>query len=243
MYLVAESNGTSPMRGRSRLSSSTSTPALVASTTSAPSVGSPTSVALAWTAASLQSAAGLGGEGEWPGGPDRRRSRSDPPGRSRRPRRARCTGPRTTSLAVIWLSVRVPVLSEQITVVDPSVSTEWSRLTMALCFAIWLTPTASVTVTTAGRPSGMAATANATAPSSGVGDVDALGHLEHEHQGHGDAGDHGQPGAEPVELHLERRRARIGVGQEPGHPAHLGAPCPVAVTSSSARPRVTVVFM
>ena len=74
----------------------------------------------------------------------------------------------------------VPVLSEQMTVVDPSVSTECRRFTMALRLAIWLTPTARVTVTTAGRPSGMAATASATAPSMAVGEVRALHHLQHE---------------------------------------------------------------
>jgi len=56
-------------------------------------------------------------------------------------------------------------LSEQITEVEPRVSTECNRLTMAFSLAIWAMPTARVTVTTAGRPSGMAATASATAPS------------------------------------------------------------------------------
>ncbi len=56
----------------------------------------------------------------------------------------------------------MPVLSEQIAVVDPSVSTEASRFTIALCAAILETPIARVTVTTAGRPSGIAATARAT---------------------------------------------------------------------------------
>ena len=37
----------------------------------------------------------------------------------------------TSSRAVIWLSVSVPVLSEQIADVDPSVSTDLSRLTIA----------------------------------------------------------------------------------------------------------------
>lgn len=55
-----------------------------------------------------------------------------------------------------------PVLSEQITEMEPSASTEWSFLTIALCFAMRNTPRASVTVVTTGRPSGMAATANDT---------------------------------------------------------------------------------
>lgn len=70
----------------------------------------------------------------------------------------------TATLAtLIWLVVSVPVLSEQITVVHPRVSTEGSVRTMALCLAIWRVPRARHVVTTAGRPSGMAATARATA--------------------------------------------------------------------------------
>lgn len=41
----------------------------------------------------------------------------------------------------------------------PKVSTMGSFLTMAFLFAMRMTPMASVTVTTMGRPSGMAATA------------------------------------------------------------------------------------
>ena len=57
----------------------------------------------------------------------------------------------------------MPVLSEQITVVLPSVSTAGSRRMIARRFAIRATPIASVTVTAAGRPSGIAPTASATA--------------------------------------------------------------------------------
>ena len=56
----------------------------------------------------------------------------------------------------------VPVLSEQITSTQPSVSTAGSRLTIAFFFAIRMTPSAKVTVTTIGRPSGIAATARDT---------------------------------------------------------------------------------
>jgi len=59
--------------------------------------------------------------------------------------------------------VRVPVLSEQITVVDPSVSTEGRERTIAFFLAIFMVPRARHVVMTAGRPSGIAATANATA--------------------------------------------------------------------------------
>ena len=79
---------------------------------------------------------------------------------------------------VILLVVRVPVLSEQITVVQPNVSTEGRDRTMAFLSAIFLVPKAKQVVTTAGNPddglqilkqyrkslpSGIAATANATA--------------------------------------------------------------------------------
>ncbi len=63
----------------------------------------------------------------------------------------------------IWLSVSVPVLSEQMTVTDPKVSTAGRRRTSAFCFAILSAPSASEIVTTAGRASGTAATARLTA--------------------------------------------------------------------------------
>ncbi len=59
--------------------------------------------------------------------------------------------------------VRVPVLSEQMTLALPRVSTAGRRRTMARLAAMRRTPAASVMVTTAGRPSGMAATARLTA--------------------------------------------------------------------------------
>lgn len=66
-------------------------------------------------------------------------------------------------MTVILLVVNVPVLSEQMTVVHPNVSTLINLLTIALCLAILLVPKAKQVVITAGRPSGIAATANATA--------------------------------------------------------------------------------
>lgn len=68
-----------------------------------------------------------------------------------------------TLQADIWLVVNVPVLSEQITEVQPSVSTEGRLRTIAFFLAIRLVPSARHVVMTAGSPSGMAATANATA--------------------------------------------------------------------------------
>ena len=64
---------------------------------------------------------------------------------------------------VIWFSVRVPVLSAQMTVVLPRVSTAGRRRMTAPRWAIRATPIARVIVTAAGRPSGIAPTASATA--------------------------------------------------------------------------------
>ena len=57
------------------------------------------------------------------------------------------------------MSVSVPVLSEQIADVEPSVSTERSRLTIAPFAASACVPSESIVVTTAGRPVGIAAIA------------------------------------------------------------------------------------
>ena len=59
--------------------------------------------------------------------------------------------------------VRVPVLSEQITWAQPRVSTAVRRRITALRLDIFVTPMDSTMVTTAARPSGMAATARLTA--------------------------------------------------------------------------------
>ena len=66
-------------------------------------------------------------------------------------------------LKVILFCVSVPVLSEQITSVDPKASTADNFLTIAFSFAIFWTPIASVIVITAESPSGIAATASETA--------------------------------------------------------------------------------
>jgi hypothetical protein len=59
--------------------------------------------------------------------------------------------------------MKIPVLSEQITVVHPRVSTEGNFLTMALSLDIFDDPKERQVVITAGNPSGIAATAKATA--------------------------------------------------------------------------------
>jgi len=67
------------------------------------------------------------------------------------------------SRTVIWLTVSVPVLSEQTMVVLPSVSTAGSLRIIARRRAIRATPIDNVIVTAAGSPSGIAPTASATA--------------------------------------------------------------------------------
>ena len=64
---------------------------------------------------------------------------------------------------VILFWVNVPVLSEQITVLLPNVSTAGNFLTIAFFFTIFCTPIASTIVDTAASPSGITATANETA--------------------------------------------------------------------------------
>lgn len=67
----------------------------------------------------------------------------------------------------MWEGMRgIPVLSEQMTDTLPNVSTLGSFLTMAFLLDIRSTPSASVTVTTIGSPSGIAATASDTEETS-----------------------------------------------------------------------------
>ena len=68
----------------------------------------------------------------------------------------------TTTRTVISFFVSVPVLSEAITLAEPSVSTAARWRTIALRRAMRCTPIESTAVTTAGSPSGTAATASAT---------------------------------------------------------------------------------
>ena len=62
----------------------------------------------------------------------------------------------------------MPVLSELIAEVEPSVSTERSCLTIACAFASCWVPYDRIVVMTAGRPLGMADTANAIAVTNSV---------------------------------------------------------------------------
>ena len=93
-----------------------------------------------------------------------RRRRAAPRPRARSRCRSKSTRPLavTTTRTVISFFVSVPVLSDAMTVAEPSVSTAARWRTMALRLAMRCTPSDSTAVTTAGSPSGTAATASAT---------------------------------------------------------------------------------
>ncbi len=140
---------------------------MAAATTSAPSVGSPTmlQVSLSCTRwASLQRTAArrrsLRSSSSSLTGSDPRMN--VPSGSYPTPVTSMVWPSSQMRRTVISFLVSVPVLSEQINVVQPSVSTAGSRLTMAFRLAILCTPMANAPVTTAGRASGTAATARLT---------------------------------------------------------------------------------
>ncbi len=99
----------------------------------------------------------------------------------------------------------MPVLSEQITVTEPSVSTAGSFRISALRRSIRCAPIASVKVTTAGRPSGITATATLMAVSarSERGLASQRAHRNDE-RGDGDPGE-SELLADAIEPHLQRR--------------------------------------
>ena len=101
---------------------------------------------------------------------------------------------------VIWFSVSVPVLSEQMTVVLPRVSTAGSLRMMARRRAMRDTPMARVMVTAAGRPSGMAPTASATAAMNMSTTGSPAQHSD-------DGGEHRQPEDDVEQQPAELRRS------------------------------------
>ncbi len=132
-----------------------------------------------------------------------------------------------TRSMVISERVSVPVLSEQMTEAEPSVSTDDSFLTIALCFAIRCTPSASTTDRIAGRPSGTAATASDTPSSSTVMTSAALRMSEisrmvaHHHDGDDDDRD-AEHAPDARHLLLQRCRLLRGGLEHLGDRAHLG---------------------
>ena len=134
IILREESNGASATRGCSVSRRRLSHPCCAAKFTSAASVGSPCAPPSV-SAASLQSAIAAASSAVSP----------------------------VCSTTVILFCVNVPVLSEQITCVQPSVSTAVRRRMTAWRRLMFVTPIESTTVTTVASPSGIAATASDTA--------------------------------------------------------------------------------
>ena len=125
--------------------------------------------------------------------------------------------------AVISLRVKVPVLSEQMTEVAPSVSTAGRRRITALRAAMRCTPIARVMVMTAGRPSGMTPTARATTAISASGQAKSrIEHGKREQHDRGGQGDPGEALAEPVDLAKQRRGEQLDALDQRADPADLG---------------------
>ena len=76
------------------------------------------------------------------------------------------SGPSAARTTLMRFSVRVPVLSEQMTVAPPRVSTAGRRRTSASCLAMRCTPSAMTMVAVAGRLSGITEMASEIARSS-----------------------------------------------------------------------------
>ena len=134
----------------------------------------------------------------------------------------------TTTRTVISFFVSVPVLSEAITVAEPSVSTAARCRTIAFRRAMRCTPIESTAVTTAGRPSGTAATASATPRMSTSNSAAAAAHVfDDDDRDDHDDGDRDDDEAEQlagtIELPLQRRRLVGRLLQQPGNATHLGA--------------------
>ena len=131
--------------------------------------------------------------------------------------------------------------------VEPSVSTDASRLTIALRFAIRLTPMARVTVTTAGSPSGIAATARAT-EFKRASLIDSESIVVAWTSATTKTATTAAKAISARRLPSSSICSWSGVGfssAEESRPASLPtSECiPVPVTTSSARPRTSVVFM
>ncbi len=160
----SDPNGKSRTRGADRSASSRWTPPLCANASSAPSVGSPTQrhrPCKASSRASPHSAAARSNgstSASAPASSGRSDSSSVPPGAQPAFVAVRLRVNVRASRAVIWFVVIVPVLSEQITVVAPSVSTDSRCLTSAPRCAILVALIASESVSVGSSPSGTSAT-------------------------------------------------------------------------------------
>ena len=132
-----------------------------------------------------------------------------------------------TSTAVIWFSVRVPVLSELMAEVNPSVSTAGSSLTSALRLASSTLPSERITSVTVGRASGMAAMARETALTKRSVPGRAPRAPQGEHDDHRQARGGGDPQRQAVELLGQRRLFGVRGREHPGDLAKLGFRSPL----------------
>ncbi len=173
--LRSEVKGISATRGKRWSSSDLIKPSWAAANTSAPSVGSPNARYRSPSRSARSSTASLH-KAEAMTSNLRLRTwglapcvspRSSSGTRLRNSVSTVCVSPITSStVTVIRFSVRVPVLSEQMTVTEPSVSTAGSLRMSASRLSMRCAPSARPMVTTAGSPSGTAATAILMAVSS-----------------------------------------------------------------------------
>ena len=116
----------------------------------------------------------------------------------------------------------MPVLSEQIADVEPRVSTERSRFTIAPLAASACVPSESTVVTTAGSPVGMAATARLIPIEEELVEVVAVDEPEDDDERQRDAGHGREQDGQLVELARERRLLLLDLAQHPRDLAHLG---------------------
>ena len=171
MRLRALLNGTVCSTARPCIAASRVTPPFSPRTSSAPSVGSPVSTTAAplratlavFTTTAATSARRTASGSSVSAAP----SLAKPPSRpSPSPLTSYDASAVASARTVISLRVSVPVLSEQITVAQPSVSTAASLRTSAPRCAMRCMPSARVMDVIAGSPSGITATATLTAVSS-----------------------------------------------------------------------------
>ena len=259
MYWCWDSNGIASRRGRRAASASRPSPALRAAVSSAPPRWgrrlTSQRPSVSTRALSLQSRPARRSS---PSGRGRRRAATDvavrvdravgsptpdppphrPPPATSPSARSRSPSPRRPASAhartVIWFSVSVPVLSVQMTVVEPRVSTAGSLRMIARRCAMRLTPIASVIGDRRGQPLGDRR--------HGEGD------RGREHVGHAFAaqqpdreGDDAQPedheeqhGRELVDLARQRRLQVLGLRDEARDPPDLG---PVAGGDDDTAPQ------
>ena len=147
----------------------------------------------------------------------------------------------TTTRTVISFFVSVPVLSEAMTVAEPSVSTAARCRTIAFRRAMRCTPIESTAVTTAGKPSGTAATASATPRINTSKNRGSAAHVldeddRRDHDDGDDDDDEAQHLAGAIELPLQRRGfvgrlLQAGPAMRP-----ISVRIPVAVTTAVAVP-------